>query len=355
MKLLKETLEAIRGADQEAMKENRARWDGLFKTIGGLGKLEEISIKLAGMTGSQANKIERKALVVMCADNGVLEEGVSACPQDLTTKLAQSTLNGKTAVGVLSDFTDSDVFVVDMGMVEDLEDPRIINKKVAYGTKNILKEDAMTREELVQALEAGIEIGDRLYSEGYDIIGTGELGMGNTTTSTAIFSALTGLSVEETCGRGAGLTDQQFEVKKRVIKEAIENRQADRQDIMDIMSKLGGFDIAGICGLYLSAAKNRKPIVIDGFISSAAALCASKLNVHTKDFMLASHLSKEPGAGSLLEELEIAPMLDMDMRLGEGTGCPITFKILETSLYVLENMATFKDWELESSILVDIR
>ncbi len=355
MEILRETVDKITGPYQEVMDQTRERWDGLFKTIGGLGSLEDLSIKISGMTGKTSNEIKKKAVVVMCGDNGIVEEGVSACPQNFTVILTKNTLAGTTAVSVLSRFLGADVHVVDMGLLEDIASDEIINKKVSYGTKNFLKGPAMTKDELVKAIEAGIEVGDSLYNKGYDLLGTGELGIGNTTTSAAIFSVLSDLPVEKTCGKGAGLTDDQFENKKKIILKAIEVNKPDKNDILDVMSKLGGYDIAGMCGLYLSAAKNRKPIVIDGFISSAAALCATKFSPYVKDFMLASHLSKEPGAEALMLELGLKPMLNMGMRLGEGTGCPLAFKIIESSLYTLENMGTFEEWNLKSSVLVDIR
>lgn len=355
MELFDKTLGEISEANKEIMNVTRERWDGLFKTIGGLGTLEELSIKISGMTGKVSNKIDKKAVVVMCADNGIVEEGVSSCPQDFTVKLTKTTLQGNTAISVLSKFNGADVFVVDMGLLEDIDDERVINKKVSYGTKNFLKEAAMTKDELIKAIEAGIEVADKFYAQGYDILGTGELGIGNTSTSAAIFSIISDLPVEKTCGKGAGLTEEQFEKKKKIVEAAIKLHNPDRDNILEVMATVGGYDIAGMCGMYLSAAKNRKPIVVDGFISSVAALCAIKLNENTRDFMIASHLSKEPGASALMEELGLEPMLDMKMRLGEGTGCPMTFRIIETSLYTLENMGTFADWDLKSSVLVDIR
>lgn len=355
MELLKETLESITGAYEDSLKEARNTWDGLFKLKGGLGSLEEMSIKISGMTGQVENDLNKKGVVVFCADNDIVEEGVSLCPQSLTADLVLSTLKGTSAISVLSRWAKADTFVVDMGMKYDVEHEDLINKKVMRGTKNFINQPAMTKGELIKAIEIGIELGDDLFlNQGYKVLGSGELGMGNTTTSAALFAVLSGLPVRKTCGKGSGLTDEQYENKVATIEKAIENNNPDREDIIDVMSKVGGLDIAGICGLYLSAAKNRRPVVIDGFISSVAALCAIKFDENVKDFLLPSHLSKEPGAKYLMKEIGLKPILDMDMRLGEGVGCPLTFKILDSSQYTLKNMGTFEEWNIDTSMLVDM-
>ncbi len=356
MKLLEASLKSIKPSNKDVMKETKEAWDGLFKVIGGLGQLEDLSTKVSAMTGKVHNNLDKKALVVMCADNGIVDEGVSACPQTFTEILTRSSLNGTTAVAVMSDYVGADLYPVDMGLLTDIDHPNLINKKVAYGSKNFKLGPAMTREECISAIEAGIEVGDYLYRDkGYDILGTGELGIGNTSTSTAILTVLTGLDINLTCGKGAGLTDEDYENKKRVILEGIEINKVDKNDILDVVSKLGGFDIAGMIGLYISAAKNRKPIVVDGFISSVSALAALEFNKDIEDYLIPSHLSKEPGAKLLSESLGLEPILNLSMRLGEGTGCPITFKILDLAFYTLKNMGTFEELNMHSSILVDIR
>ncbi len=213
----------------------------------------------------------------------------------------------------------------------------------------------MSYEEAIKSIEVGIEIGDQLFAQGYEIIGTGELGMGNTTTSAAVLSVFSGLDVSLTCGKGAGITEEQYDKKKNTILKGIELNKPNKEDPIDVLSKVGGFDIGGMCGLFLSGAKNRIPVVVDGFISSAAALCAVKLNPHVKDYLIPSHLSDEPGSRYLLDELGLAPMLDMNMRLGEGSGCPLAFQIIDAALYTQENMGTFQQATIDSSILVDIR
>lgn len=355
MKLLKETLEAIKPVDEEAKKKAKERMDNLTKPIGSLGILEEIVIKMAGITGKVHNKMEKRSTVVMCADNGVVEEGVSACPKSFTKVLTENLTRGYTGVSVLSEFTNSDVTTVDIGVDADIDNPKVLNRKVAYGTKNMAKGPSMTREEAIKAIEVGIEVADKLYSEGYDILGTGEMGIGNTTTSAAVLSVFSGLSPDISCGKGSGLTDEQYEEKKNTVKKAIEINKPDKNDPLDVISKVGGFDIAGMCGCFLSAAKNRNPIVIDGFISSAAALCAVMFNPLVKDYLFPSHLSKEPGAMYMMEEIGLKPMLNLEMRLGEGSGCPLAFQVIDSALYIMDNLATFEQSTLNRDVLIDIR
>jgi nicotinate-nucleotide--dimethylbenzimidazole phosphoribosyltransferase len=213
----------------------------------------------------------------------------------------------------------------------------------------------MTYEEAVKSIEIGIEVGNALYNEGYDILGTGELGIGNTSTSAAVLKVFADYDIDVISGKGAGLTDEQLKNKINVIMKGIEINKPNKKDPIDVLAKVGGFDIGGMCGLFLSAAKNRKPIIVDGYISSAAALIAAKLNPLVKDFILPSHLSNEPGAKYVLDELNLKPMVYLNMRLGEGTGCPFAFQIIEAALYTLENMGTFEDAQMDSNVLVNIR
>lgn len=355
MGLLKKTLGLITPTDEKAKKLTREKWDGLVKPIGSLGGLEEVTIKIAGMTGEIKNTINKKAIVVMCSDNGIVEEGVSSSPQIFTTLLAESMIKEITGVSTLAKFTDADIKVVDIGLASEIGNDKIINRKIARGTKNFTKEPAMTYEEAIKAIEVGIEIGDSLYGGGYDILGTGELGIGNTTTSTAILSVISGLHIDMICGKGAGLTKEKFEGKKKAILEGISLNKPNKDNAIDIISKVGGFDIGGMCGLFLSAAKNRRPIVIDGFISSISALCAVKLNPLVREYIIPSHLSYEVGAKFVMEELGLEPMVHMGMRLGEGSGCPLAFQIIEAALYTLENMGTFEEASINSQILINIR
>lgn len=355
MSLLKDTLEKISPCDKEAKETTREKWDNLVKPIGGLGTLEEMTIKISGMTGNTINKLDKRCVVVMSADNGIVEEGVSAPPQVFTKILAESTASGLTGVATIAKCTDTDVCVVDIGINGEANHKDIVNKKIQNGTKNFVKEAAMSYEDAIKAIEVGIELGDELYAKGYDILGVGELGIGNTSTSTAILCTIADLDVKDICGKGGGLTKEQYEAKKGTIQRGIDKNKPNKEDIIDVISKVGGFDIAGMCGLYLSAAKNKKPIVIDGLISSVAALCALKLNENVRDYMLPSHLSNEPGARYVMKELGLDPILNLTMRLGEGSGCPLAFQILDTAMYTLENMGTFEQASLNSEVLVDIR
>lgn len=355
MNLLKSTLKEITGPNRLIMEETQKIWDGFLKPMGALGSMEDISVKISGMTGKVRNKIDKRGIVVMAGDNGVVEEGVSACPSEFTVLLTESMLKGITGLSALCKFAKADIVTVDIGLFKDIDDERLINRKIAYGTRNFTKGPAMTYEEAIKAIEVGIEIGDKLYEEGYDILGTGELGIGNTTTSAAVLSGLTNLDVDISCGKGAGLTEEQYAGKKATIVKGINLNKPNKDDPIDVLAKVGGFDIAGMCGLYLSAAKNKKPIVIDGFISSAAALCAVRIEPLVINYIIPSHLSDEPGAKHLMEELKLKPMLNMGMRLGEGTGCPLAFQIIEASLYTLDNMGTYEDGSMSSETLVDIR
>lgn len=357
MELLKQTLQSIMPGNQDVIKDAWKRMDSLSKPIGSLGQLEEIAVKIAGITGQVKNKINKKITIVMSADNGVWEEGVSACPQELTSIITDNYTRGITGIGVLSNYAKADLCVVDIGVNGVFNNPKIINRKIAYGSKNMAKEAAMSREEAIKAIEVGIEMVDKYVSEGYDLFGTGEAGMANTATSAAIVSVLLGIDSDLIVGKGSGLTEEQFINKKNVIKRAIELNNPDKNDVIDALSKVGGFDIAGLCGCFLAAAKNRVPIVIDGIISCAAALCAYKLNPNVKDFMFPSHLSAELGAASVMKEIGLKANLNLDMRLGEGSGCPIEFLIIESALCLMNDMYTLEEASIHNGdeFFVDIR
>ena len=355
MEILKNTLQCIQPLDKEAMKKAWDRLDSLSKPIGSLGEIENIIAKMAGITGSVHNKINKKNIVIMCSDNGVVEEGVSNCPKSVTATVTNNFTKEITGVYVLSKFVGSDITIVDVGVDAEFNNPKIINKKIAYGTMNMAKGPAMTREQTIKAIEVGIGCIDDLVRKGYDLFGTGEMGVGNTSTSAAILSVFSGIDVDISVGKGSGITQEQFINKKRVIKKAIEVNKPDKNDAIDVLSKVGGFDIAGLCGCFLSAAKNRVPIVIDGFIASAAALCAFKLNPIVKGYIFASHLSAEPGAAFIMKEIGLTPMLNLNMRLGEGSGCPLAFNIIEAALFTMNNMGTFEDAALDKKKYIDIR
>jgi nicotinate-nucleotide--dimethylbenzimidazole phosphoribosyltransferase len=355
MKLLHETLSKIKPSNKEAIKRAWGVIDNLSKPIGSLGMLEEISAKMAGIRGELKYEKYKKNIIIMCSDNGVVEEGISTCPQNITQIVMENFTKGSTGVCALAKKEETEITIVDVGVNGDFNNKKIINKKIAYGTNNITKGPAMTRDHAIKAIEIGIETVNKLTKDGYNMFGTGEMGVGNTTTSAAILSALLEIDVEKAVGKGSGLTDEQLENKKSVVKRALEVNLPEKDDIIDVISKVGGFDIAAICGCFLGAAENGLPIVIDGLISSVAALCAYELNSNVKDYIFPSHLSAEPGMTFVMERMGIEPMLNLKMRLGEGSGCPIAFNIIETSLYTINNMASFNEAGINKDFYVDIR
>ncbi|HEY9060790.1 MAG TPA: nicotinate-nucleotide--dimethylbenzimidazole phosphoribosyltransferase [Pseudobacteroides sp.] len=345
----------IEPLNKSAMEEASKRLDNLIKPIGSLGKLEHIAIKLAGIFGKINNKIEKKCVVVMSADNGVCEEGVSTCPQSITAMQTINILKGLAGIGVLARHAKSDIKVVDIGINGKIEYPGLVNKKVKSGTSNMAKGPAMTKDEAVLAIESGIEIVGELVKNGYNLIGTGEMGIGNTSTSSAVLMAFTGLEPDKAVGRGAGMTDEGYAAKKATIIKALELNKPDKNDAIDVLAKVGGLDIAGMAGCFLGGAFYRVPVVVDGFISAVAALVAYKINPEVKNYIIPSHISEEPGFKHAMDYIGLKPFLDLEMRLGEGTGCPIAFNIIEAATEIMNKMATFEEVEIDSDFLVDMR
>ena len=341
MRLLKQTLDAIRPVDRAVMAAAQREIDYCLKPPGSLGKLETMARQIAGITGQVHNAIRKKAIVVMMADNGVYTEGVAMYPQDITRIGAEFVTTGRMGVNFLARQAGADIIAVDIGIQVDVDLPRVINRKVRHGTANFLKEPAMTREEAIQAIEAGIEVTMDAIDRGYDLIGTGEIGIGNTTASSAVLFAFTGAPIDRVVGRGAGLTDEAFARKKAVVEEAVRRHRPDPDDPLDVLAKVGGLDIAGMVGTYLACAARRVPVVTDGLISNVAALAAMRCKPEAVQYMIPSHISFEPGAKLLKEITGLEPMLDMDMRLGEGTGCALVFTIIEAALRMIEEMGTF--------------
>ena len=341
MHLLKQTLDAIRPVDRTVMAAAQREIDYCLKPPGSLGKLESMARQIAGITGQVHNAIRKKAIVVMMADNGVYTEGVAMYPQDITRIGAEFVTTGRMGVNFLAKQAGADIIAVDIGIQVDVDLPGVINRKVRYGTANFLKEPAMTREEAIQAIEAGIKVTNDAIDRGYDLIGTGEIGIGNTTASSAVLFAFTGAPIDRVVGRGAGLTDEAFARKKAVVEEAVRRRRPDPDDPLDVLAKVGGLDIAGMVGTYLACAARRVPVVTDGLISNVAALAAMRCKPEAVQYMIPSHISFEPGAKLLKEITGLEPMLDMDMRLGEGTGCALVFTIIEAALRMIEEMGTF--------------
>jgi len=352
---LNEIISGIKSVNSEARNVARVRNDVLIKPIGSLGKIEELSVKLAGITGDAFSSYQKKAIIIMCSDNGVYEEGVSVAPQMITLMQSTNFQKNITGVGVLSQLSNSDMVVVDIGINSSVQSEHFLNRKIRKGTSNVAKEPAMTKEEAFKAIEIGFEEVEKLHKKGYNVIGTGEMGIGNTTTASLIIMALTGCSVDRAAGKGAGLTEEQFKMKKQVIRNAYELHKPDAEDPIDVLSKLGGFDIAGLVGVFLGAAYHRLPVVIDGVISSSAALLAYKLCEASREYMIPSHFSEEPGYVIAMKTLGMEPYFNLNMRLGEGTGCPFTFLLIDAAESIIKKMATFDEVSMDNSTLVDIR
>ncbi|MFR1707453.1 MAG: nicotinate-nucleotide--dimethylbenzimidazole phosphoribosyltransferase [Clostridium sp.] len=355
MEELKKLLSSIENLDREAMSRCRDYIDHLSKPIGSLGVLEDIVIKLSGIKGEQVKEIKKKNIVIMCADNGIQESGVSSCPREVTASVTENFVKGTTGVCILSKYYNNDTTIVDIGVDKDFNNPKIINRKIRYGTSNMSKGPAMTREEAIKAIKTGIEIVRDLKVQGYDLIGTGEMGVGNTATSAAIISVFSGIDSDLIVGKGSGLTEDGLSHKKDMVKKSIEVNRPKKEDAIDVLSKVGGFDIAGLCGVFLGGAIYRIPVVIDGLISSAAAICAKELNPKASDYMFASHLSAEPGARYAMKALELEPMFNLGMRLGEGSGCPIAFGIMESAVFTMNKMDSFNEAGIDKKDYIDIR
>ncbi len=330
--------------DEEAMKESAKHWNSIVHPLHSLGKLEDDTIRIAGMTKTPQIAFGKKALVVMCADNGIVEEGVTQSGQEVTAIVSENFLKEQATVAIMCKKAVVDIFPIDIGMASDTKVPR---RKTAYGTKNFVREPAMAREECIRTIETGMEIAAELKEKGYGIVATGEMGIGNTTTASAILSVLLSKPAEQVTGYGAGLTQEGLEKKIRVIKEGIDKWNPDPDDAIDVLAKVGGFDIAGRTGLMLGCAANRLPVVLDGVISAAAALCAVTIAPQSRQYMVASHVSKEAAGGMALEALGLDAGLHLDMCLGEGTGAILYLEILDTAICIYHSMSTFEEVSIE--------
>lgn len=354
---LEESLKSITPLDKVVMEESQRRWDSIAKPLRSLGLLEEAIIKIAGMTGNSKVSLKKKALVIMCADNGVVEENVTQADSEVTRIVAENFTKEKTSVAIMAKLAGADLYPVDIGMVSDTEEfldeeseikpLNVLKRKISYGTKNLAKEPAMTREQAIKAIEVGINLAIELKSTGYNIIATGEMGIGNTTTSSAIASVLLDESVETVTGRGAGLSSKGLERKIDAIKRGIEINKPNSKDAIDVLAKVGGYDIAGLVGVFIGGAIAKVPVVIDGFISAVAALVAVRIEPLVIDYILPSHVSKEPAGNMLIETLGLKPFITCEMCLGEGTGAVAVFPILDMASEVYEKMSTFGDIEIE--------
>jgi len=342
--LLSNIIGMIRPLDKGAMAEAQSRHNLLTKPQGSLGILEELSIQLAGIQGKHIPQIRHKAIITMAGDHGVVAEGVSAFPQQVTAQMVDNFLGGGAGINVITRQIGARIIVVDMGVASELEaHPQLLSRKVAFGTQNMSQGPAMTREQAVRTIETGIEVVTSEVAKGLDIVGTGDMGIGNTTVSSAICAVMTGKPVAEVTGRGTGIADKQLTHKVKVISRALAVNRPDPNQSLDVLAKVGGFEIGGLVGVMLGAAAHRIPVVIDGFISGAAALIATALSPELNDFLIAAHVSAEAGHHLLLKHLGLKPLLDLGMRLGEGTGAALGIFLSETAARVLAEMSTFAE------------
>ncbi|MCL4417303.1 MAG: nicotinate-nucleotide--dimethylbenzimidazole phosphoribosyltransferase [Actinobacteria bacterium] len=327
------------------MSKAQVRLDNLTKPQGSLGRLEELAKQISGITRSLNPDISKKLIIVMAADHGVVDEGVSAYPKEVTPQMVYNFLNGGAGINVLSNHIGADVIVVDTGVAADLtalsSNSSFINKKIALGTENMAKGPAMSMEQARQAIEIGIDVAWQMIEKGYGVIGTGDMGIGNTTASSAIASCMCGVDAEFVTGYGTGIDQEGFIRKVDVIRKVLEINGPDSRDGLDVLAKVGGFEIGGIAGVILGCAARRIPVVIDGFISGAGALIAESIAPKCRGYMIASHCSVERGHKIMLEKLGMKPLFNFDMRLGEGTGAALGINIAEASMKILNEMATF--------------
>jgi len=342
--VLQEIIEKIEGLDEAAMAAARTRQGMLTKPPGSLGRLEELSIQLAGITGKEIPEIKDKVIITMAGDHGVVEEGVSAFPQEVTPQMVLNFLYGGAAINVLAKHVGARITIVDMGVAAEMEaHPLLVNKKVAPGTANMTKGPAMTREEAEQAIMAGVEVVEAEIKKGLDIVGTGDMGIGNTTPSAAIAVTLTGIEPAKIAGRGTGVDDEGLKRKIDAIERALDINKPDPKDGLDILTKIGGFEIAGLVGVILGAAAHRKAVMVDGFISTAAAMIAIAIAPKAQAYLISAHRSQEYGHSQMLEWLGLKPLVDLDFRLGEGTGAALGISFAEAACKILADMATFAE------------
>ena len=342
MNKLQDIIARIKPLDRAAMDSAFARQNTLTKPPGSLGRLEELSAQLAGIQGKPLPQVIHKAIITMAGDHGVVAEKIGNWPQEITAQMVHNFLNGGAGINVLARQTGARVIVVDMGVATEIgPNPSLLSRKIDYGTRNMAKGPAMTAGQAVQAVETGIDIAASEAIKGLDVVGTGDMGIGNTTASSAIFAAISGKPVAEVTGRGTGLSDEQLAHKITIIEKALAINQPDATNPFDVLAKVGGFEIGGLAGVMLGAAANRIPVVIDGFISGAAALIATALAPILKDYLIAAHLSAEKGHRLMLDYLGVKPLLHLDMRLGEGSAAALGIFLAEASARILSEMATF--------------
>ncbi len=343
MEKLIKVIESIADLDAQAMAKAKERQDQLTKPQGSLGVLEEISIRLAGITGNPQPQIDKKVIIVMAGDHGVVAEGVSAFPSEVTPQMVANFVAGGAGINVISRHVGAEVRVVDIGVGADIDDPFVVQEKIRPGTANMVKGPAMSRDEAIKSILIGIKVAEAEIRAGANILAIGDMGIGNTTASTAILASLAEFSLEEITGRGTGVDDATLKVKIDAIERALKINQPDKNDSIDVLAKVGGLEIGGLAGVVLGAAKYRVPVVVDGFISGAGALIAAKLAPKSVNYMFASHVSVEPGHQLILREIGITPMLYLNMRLGEGTGAALAINLVDVACKIINEMATFAE------------
>lgn len=325
------------------MEQARLRQQQLTKPAGSLGRLEDIAIQMAGITRQPLPDIKQKVVIIMAADHGVAREGVSAYPSDVTAQMVHNFLRGGAAINVLARSVGAKMIVVDVGVAADLSHPGLVSCKVVPGTANFVLEQAMTQEQMLEAIKVGMDVFEEQLKQGISLVATGDMGIGNTTASSAITSVLLQIPATLVTGRGTGINDEQLEHKIQVIEKAIERNVPSPKDPLDVLMKVGGLEIAGLVGVIIAAASHRVPVVIDGFISGAAALIAVELNPTVGAYLFAGHVSVERGHRLILEKLGLFPLLDLQLRLGEGTGAVLAMSIIEAALNTHREMATFAE------------
>ena len=346
MSLIENISRNIYPLEKKYMQQAQARLDRLIKPTGSLGKMESICAQLAGIYGKKYFDTSKKIIISFAGDHGVYEEGVAPDPQNITILQFQNFPKRINGVGTISKFVGADVLAVDVGINCDEKIEGVLDYKIRKGTSNLAKGPAMTRKEAEKCISIGIEMAEKCIQDDYAVIGIGEMGIANTTPSTAIISVFADCDPKEITGMGAGLKKELIMHKADVIRKSIELNKPNPKDAIDVLSKVGGFEIGAMAGVIIGCAANRIPVVLDGFISYAAALLAYHINPKTKEYMIASHLSAEPGAKKALDMMGLKAFLDMDMRLGEGSGAALAFNIIEASNYVYKNMATFDEIDM---------
>lgn len=336
-------IEGITPADAQAVAKAEEDSMNLLKIPMSLGRMEEVGFKLAGITGKTVSDYDKKVIIIMSADNGIVDKGVSSAPKSVTKTMTECFTKKVTGVGVISSAYGNDLIVYDIGNELDIEDPLVINKKLMRGTNDFSEGPAMTYETALKGIMIGIEAVKDAIDKGYKVIGTGEMGIGNTSSSTAVICALSGKDPHDFVGKGTGMTDDEALINKiNLIKQGIDVNKPDPNDPIDVLAKVGGLDLAGLVGIFLGCAYYKVPAVIDGYISSAAFYIAYRLNKNVFDYAIESHKTMEPGYRVVQEEIGLRPMFDMDMRLGEGSGCPFTFFTIDAVQSMFKNMYTFE-------------